>query len=53
MDWIMEHAIGKKRISLPEYNFSDLNYADDVALMEAPVMNLATSLDQLESRHPN
>jgi hypothetical protein len=49
MDWIMEQAIERAGITLPEYSFSDLDYADDVALLDASATNLETALNKIES----
>ena len=34
MDWILERAMANAGISIGQFNFSDLTYADDVALID-------------------
>lgn len=49
MDWILERVSSLSGIQLPEHDFHDLDYADDVALLDASPTNLASTLDHLES----
>lgn len=49
MDWILERIATRNGINLPEYIFSDLDYADDVALMDASISRLVASLDHVET----
>lgn len=48
MNWILEQTASKNGVKLPEHDFSDLDYADDVALVDESASKLATSLEYLE-----
>ena len=50
MDWILEQISTQNILRLPEYDLSDLDYADDVALLDASPANLASASDLLQAR---
>jgi len=50
MDCILEPISTQNIFRLPEHDFSDLNYADDIALLDAFPANLASALDLLQTR---
>ena len=49
IDWIMERVVSTIVYSLGNDHFTDLDYADDVALLAHTVDHLHTSLDILET----
>ena len=49
IDWIMERVVSTIVFSLGNDHFTDLDYADDVALLAHAVDDLHTALDILET----
>lgn len=50
MDWIIEQIASRKVVKLPEHDFTDLDYADDVLLLDESASKLATSLEHLRRK---
>lgn len=48
IDWILERIASQNGVKLPEHDFTDLDYADDVALLDKSASKLVTSLEHLE-----
>ena len=49
MDWIMTRAMDQRGITLSGDNFSDADYANDVAAMEYDPTDIARSLENIEA----
>lgn len=49
LDLILEQISKQHGLVIPEHDFLDLDYADDVTLLDTSVMNLATTLGHLET----
>lgn len=48
IDWILERLASRNGIKQPEHDFTDLDYVDDVALLDESTSKLATSLEHLK-----
>ncbi len=48
MDWILERIASQNGIKLPEHDFTDLDYPDDVVLLDESASKLVTSLEHFE-----
>jgi len=49
MDWIIKHVASTVGFSLGNAHFTDLDYADDVALLAHAMDNLHTALEVFET----
>jgi hypothetical protein len=49
IDWILDHIVQNSGVSIGNMRLTDMDYVDDVALVDGQTDNLRTALERLET----